>query len=150
MRTIDIHAHAVPSSLWRAVDAGREWFGFHHEPGDGSIVGGGKRTHFTWPKLRFTPEERLQDMDAQAVFFKEAEQPERNLDLTRIEFKILLLLMKQPGQVFSRTAVLKKVWGEATHVLEHTVDTHISSLRKKIQPSGHQIKSLPKQGYYLE
>jgi len=67
MRTIDIHAHAVPSSLWRAVDAGREWFGFHHEPGDGSIVGGGKRTHFTWPKLRFTPEERLQDMDAQAV-----------------------------------------------------------------------------------
>ena len=69
MRTIDIHAHLVPRSLWQAADARREWYGFRHEPGDGigTMVGGGKRTGFTSPKVRFTPEERLQDMDAQGV-----------------------------------------------------------------------------------
>src|SRR5262245_14687679 len=69
MKTIDIHAHLVPQSLWQAADARREWYGFRHEPGDGvgSMVGGGKRTGFASPKVRFTPEERLKDMDAQGV-----------------------------------------------------------------------------------
>jgi aminocarboxymuconate-semialdehyde decarboxylase len=69
MKAIDIHAHLVPRSLWQAADAGRDWYGFRHEPGDGvgAMVGDGKRTHFTSPKVRFTPEERLKDMDAQGV-----------------------------------------------------------------------------------
>jgi aminocarboxymuconate-semialdehyde decarboxylase len=69
MRTIDIHAHLVPRSLWRAADARTEWYGFLHEQGDGlgTMVGGGKRTAFNSPKVRFTPEERLSDMDAQGV-----------------------------------------------------------------------------------
>jgi aminocarboxymuconate-semialdehyde decarboxylase len=69
MRTVDIHAHLVPRSLWQAADAGRDWYGFRHEPGDGlgTMVGGGKRTGFTSPKVRFTPDERLADMDAQKV-----------------------------------------------------------------------------------
>jgi aminocarboxymuconate-semialdehyde decarboxylase len=69
MTTIDVHAHLVPRSLWRAADAGKEWYGFRHEPGEGvgSLVGGGKRTVFNSPKVRFTPEERLADMDAQGV-----------------------------------------------------------------------------------
>ncbi|MSP97207.1 MAG: amidohydrolase [Betaproteobacteria bacterium] len=69
MKTIDIHAHLVPRSLWNAVDARTEWHGFRHEPGDGlgTIVGGGMRTGFTSPKVRYGPEERLKDMDAQGV-----------------------------------------------------------------------------------
>jgi aminocarboxymuconate-semialdehyde decarboxylase len=69
MRTIDIHAHLVPHSLWRAADAGREWYGYRHEPGQGlgTMVGDGKRTTFTSPKVRFGTEERLKDMDAQGV-----------------------------------------------------------------------------------
>jgi aminocarboxymuconate-semialdehyde decarboxylase len=69
MRTIDIHAHLVPRSLWQAADARRDWHGFRHEPGDGvgTVVGDGKRTHFASPKVRFTPEERLTDMDGQGV-----------------------------------------------------------------------------------
>jgi aminocarboxymuconate-semialdehyde decarboxylase len=69
MRTIDIHAHLVPRSLWRAADASRDWYGFRHEPdsGVGTVVGGGKRTQFASSKVRFTPEQRLEDMDAQAV-----------------------------------------------------------------------------------
>jgi aminocarboxymuconate-semialdehyde decarboxylase len=69
MRSIDIHAHLVPRSLWQAADAGRDWHGFRHEPGAGlgAMLGGGKRTGFSSPKVRFTPEERLADMDAQGV-----------------------------------------------------------------------------------
>ena len=69
MRTIDIHAHLVPQSLWRAIEAGREWFGYRHQPGEGlgTLTGGGRRTAFSSPKVRFTVEERLQDMDAQGV-----------------------------------------------------------------------------------
>ena len=69
MKTIDIHAHVVPRSLWNAADAKREWYGFRHEPGAGlgTIVGNGARTNFNTPKVRYTPEERLKDMDAQGV-----------------------------------------------------------------------------------
>jgi aminocarboxymuconate-semialdehyde decarboxylase len=69
MKTIDIHAHVVPRSAWQAAEAKREWHGYHHEPGDGLgvFVSGGKRTAFSSPKVRLTPQERLQDMDAQGV-----------------------------------------------------------------------------------
>ncbi len=70
MKTIDIHAHLVPRSLWQAAEARREWYGFRHEPGEGvgTFLGtDGRRSGFVSPKVRFTPEERLRDMDAQGV-----------------------------------------------------------------------------------
>jgi len=70
MRSIDIHAHVVPRAVWQAAEAGRDWYGFRHQGGDGlgTFLGGnGKRSGFTSPKVRFTPEERLADMDAQGV-----------------------------------------------------------------------------------
>jgi aminocarboxymuconate-semialdehyde decarboxylase len=69
MKSIDIHAHLVPRSLWQAAEAGREWYGFRHEGGAGlgTVFGNGKRTGFNSPKVRFTPEERLKDMDSQGV-----------------------------------------------------------------------------------
>lgn len=69
MRSIDIHAHLMPQCLWQAVDAGREWYGVRYEPGEGlgHTVRRGKRSPVQSPKLRFTPEERLRDMDAQGV-----------------------------------------------------------------------------------
>src|SRR2546425_1733415 len=69
MKTIDIHAHLVPKTLWQAAEAKRDWYGFRHEPGEGlgTFVGNGKRTQFSSPKVRLTPEERLKDMDAQGV-----------------------------------------------------------------------------------
>jgi aminocarboxymuconate-semialdehyde decarboxylase len=69
MKTIDIHAHVVPASLWKAIDAKQEWHGFRHEAGEGlgTVVGGGMRTGFSSPKVRYTLEERLNDMDEQKV-----------------------------------------------------------------------------------
>ena len=95
MRAIDIHAHLVPQSLWRAADAGKPWYGYRHEPGEGigTILGDGKRFGFTSPKVRFTPEERIQDMDAQGVdvqvvsihtpFFGHHLDPAQGLELAR-------------------------------------------------------------------
>jgi aminocarboxymuconate-semialdehyde decarboxylase len=69
MKNIDIHAHLVPNALWKAVDAGAEWYGFRQESGGrlADVVGNGKRTNLTSDKLRYTPEERLKDMDAQSI-----------------------------------------------------------------------------------
>lgn len=69
MKTIDIHAHLIPRSWWKAVEAKTPWYGFHHEPGPGAgtIIGGGKRAELITAKVRYTPEERLKDMDAQSV-----------------------------------------------------------------------------------
>jgi aminocarboxymuconate-semialdehyde decarboxylase len=66
MKTIDIHAHFVPRSMWNAIENKKEWFGFRHEggAGAGTVVGCGLRTHFTSDKVRYTPEQRLKDMDA--------------------------------------------------------------------------------------
>ena len=69
MKSIDIHAHITPQSLWKAIEAKKAWYGFRHEPGEGlgMMVGGGMRTAFNTPKLRYTVEERLKDMDEQKV-----------------------------------------------------------------------------------
>jgi aminocarboxymuconate-semialdehyde decarboxylase len=69
MRNIDIHAHLVPRSLWKAAEEKRSWYGFQHEPGTGlgTVVSGGKRTGFTSDKVAFDTGERLKDMDAQGI-----------------------------------------------------------------------------------
>jgi aminocarboxymuconate-semialdehyde decarboxylase len=68
MRSIDIHAHLMPQCLWRTVDAGNAWYGMRYEPGDGLglIINQEKRIAIA-PKLRFTPGERIKDMDDQGV-----------------------------------------------------------------------------------
>lgn len=91
------------------------------------------------------------DLDGQAVYFQDsAGGTEKNLELTRIEFKLLLIFMRHLDRFFSRAELLKKAWGDNTHVSDHTVDTHISSLRKKIAACPYQIKSVVKRGYRLE
>jgi aminocarboxymuconate-semialdehyde decarboxylase len=69
MRSIDVHAHIVPDSLWKAIEGKADWHGYRHAPGQGhgGVVGGGMTTYFTTPKIRFSVEERLKDMDEQKV-----------------------------------------------------------------------------------
>jgi DNA-binding response OmpR family regulator len=57
----------------------------------------------------------------------------RPVDLTRQEFDLLYLLAARPGIVFSRAALLTKIWTDETYVTERTVDTVISRLRRKIE-----------------
>jgi DNA-binding response OmpR family regulator len=53
------------------------------------------------------------------------------LELSRLEFDLLLFLARHPRQVFSRTQLLSQVWGH-THTTGRTVDVHVSRLRTKL------------------
>ena len=54
------------------------------------------------------------------------------LDLTTMEFDLLIALISQPGRVFSRSQLLDMVQGEAFEGYERTIDVHIKNLRKKL------------------
>jgi DNA-binding response OmpR family regulator len=51
--------------------------------------------------------------------------------LTAQEFKLLELLARNPGRVFSREQVLNRAWGDGGVVADRTIDVHVKSLRKK-------------------
>ena len=55
------------------------------------------------------------------------------LELSRLEFKLLALLARRPGQVFSREALMNHCWDGATASMERTVDTHMKMLRQKLR-----------------
>jgi DNA-binding response OmpR family regulator len=57
--------------------------------------------------------------------------------LTKSEFNILHLLMKNPGRVFTRTQLIELALGADFDGFDRTIDTHIWSLRKKLgEPRG--------------
>ena len=58
--------------------------------------------------------------------------------LTLREFDLLHFLVRHPGQIFSRTDLLQRVWGSAFDGYEHTVNSHINRLRNKIEIDPHE------------
>ena len=55
------------------------------------------------------------------------------LNLTRREHGLLLALLRAPGRIWSRDALLDAVWGGAADSTDRTVDTHIKTLRAKLR-----------------
>jgi len=55
------------------------------------------------------------------------------VDLTAQEFRLLLVLATHPGIVFSREALLTRVWPDHTFVTERSVDSLVKRLRKQIE-----------------
>ena len=53
--------------------------------------------------------------------------------LTATEYKILQLLMKNPGRVFSAEEIYERVWEEDAYSVENTVMVHIRRIREKIE-----------------
>jgi len=53
--------------------------------------------------------------------------------LTRREFDILQYLAQHPSEVIARDAFCNQLWGEDVYVTERVIDTHIASLRRKIE-----------------
>jgi two-component system, OmpR family, alkaline phosphatase synthesis response regulator PhoP len=58
---------------------------------------------------------------------------DRDVDLTFNEFELLRVLLSNPGIVFSREALLSKVWKDETFVTVRSVDTLVKRIRKKIE-----------------
>lgn len=57
----------------------------------------------------------------------------RPIPVTATEFQILERMLRQPGRVWTRAALLQAVWGLACHVTDRTVDVHIRRLRSKLE-----------------
>lgn len=63
--------------------------------------------------------------------------------LTPMEYQILLLLMKNPGHVFSTQQIYEKIWNEDAYGAENTVAVHVRHIREKIEIN-------PKEPRYLK
>jgi two-component system phosphate regulon response regulator PhoB/two-component system alkaline phosphatase synthesis response regulator PhoP len=72
------------------------------------------------------------------------------VNLTSTEFKLLYLLAKRPGWVYSRNQILDYLWGNDKIVIDRTIDVHIRNLRDKLGIAGKMIKNVRGVGYKLE
>jgi len=75
------------------------------------------------------------------------------VELTPNEFKLLLVLAKNPHRTFNRTELLEKVQGYNFEGYDRTIDAHIKNLRKKIetdQKNPKYVKTVYGMGYKFE
>lgn len=113
---------------------------------------------------------RVHHFDAQIVEEKEAEQivlGELTLDqsqcmlyragepvvLTSTEYKILELMMKQPGRVFTRKKIYEAVWEDFYVYEDNSIMVHISNIREKIEKDSKKpeyLKTIRGLGYKIE
>ena len=75
---------------------------------------------------------------------------DEEVQLTKKEFEILLLLVQNKGRVFSREDILARIWSDEVYVLDRTIDVNITRLRKKIGEYGKCIVTLLGYGYCFE
>ncbi|MEO6363492.1 MAG: two-component system response regulator CreB [Caldimonas sp.] len=76
----------------------------------------------------------------------------RLLELSRYEFGLLSTLASRPGHVFSRDALLERVWGNDSDSMDRTVDAHVKTVRAKMKivaPALEPIRTLRGSGYAL-
>ncbi len=69
------------------------------------------------------------------------------IDLTFTEFKILQMLARRPGWVFSRQQIVDSVCGDDNMVTERAVDVHILGLRRKMGDMGKFVETVRGVGY---
>lgn len=82
----------------------------------------------------------------QEVFILGEEKPTK-VELTSLEFKILVYFAARPHEVIPREKMLNDIWGEDIHVYQRSVDTHVSKLRKKLSTVSHIVESVHGSGY---
>jgi two-component system phosphate regulon response regulator PhoB len=82
------------------------------------------------------------DQGAHRVWVKESE-----IELTSLEFKLLLTLWQRKNRVQSRAALLDMVWGISADINTRTVDTHVKRLREKLDGASDYIETVRGVGY---
>lgn len=88
------------------------------------------------------------DYDRKELFLKN-----RKVNLTRKEFGLLSILLEKKGKVAGNSYLLENVWGyePALYNNPHTIEVHVSSLRKKLgRGVGGRIKKVTGYGYKFE
>lgn len=72
------------------------------------------------------------------------------LSLTRKEYGLLEILVKNQGRVYSREQLLHLIWGDQHQSSERTVDTHVKTLRLKMAEASHLIETVWGVGYKFD
>jgi two-component system response regulator BaeR len=76
-----------------------------------------------------------------------------DLELTAVEFKLLHLLVSNPGRIYGRQQIMEKLYQDDRFVSDRTIDSHIKKLRRKIEaadPIMALIHSVYGVGYKFE
>ena len=73
----------------------------------------------------------------------------KEVRLTAMEFKLLVLLLERRGRVQARERLLNDVWDIDAEVTTRTVDTHVKRLRQKLGKMGKFIETVRGYGYRL-
>lgn len=68
----------------------------------------------------------------------EAKRGDEAISFTALEFDILRYLIQNRGRTVSRRQLLRDVWGIDQEIITRTVDRHIASVRKKIEPDPNE------------
>lgn len=82
------------------------------------------------------------DREAHRVWAEDQE-----LELTALEFKLLVTLYDRRNRVQTRSALLSDVWGIDADITTRTVDTHVKRLREKLGDAGNYIETVRGVGY---
>ncbi len=69
------------------------------------------------------------------------------LQLTTLEFKLLLTLYERKNRVQTRSVLLNDIWGIEADITTRTVDTHVKRLREKLKGVGRYIETVRGVGY---
>ncbi|HBQ16430.1 MAG: response regulator transcription factor [Sandaracinaceae bacterium] len=72
------------------------------------------------------------------------------IELTKVEFDLLAVLVRRPGQAISRRALVEKVLDPEKQGTERTLDVHVSRLRKKLGDEGARVATVWGIGYRFE
>jgi len=88
------------------------------------------------------------DLDSGRVTFAE-----QMISLTATEYNVLELLLRNPGRIFSRSAILDRLWGFDEAPTDRAIITHIKDVRKKLKAGGlteEIIETVYGMGYRLK
>lgn len=96
--------------------------------------------HLKWKELEIYK-------DRQEVYILDKINAPIKVDLTALEFKLLMCFIRNPYVVIKRDKLLDEVWGQNVYVYSRSVDTHVSKLRKKLGKSANIIQSIHGVGY---
>ena len=72
---------------------------------------------------------------------------DREVELTALEFKLLVTLHDRKNRVQTRDALLQDVWGIEADITTRTVDTHVKRLREKLGGAGEYVETVRGVGY---
>jgi two-component system copper resistance phosphate regulon response regulator CusR len=80
-----------------------------------------------------------------------AERAGQRLDLTAKEQALLVLFLRHPGEVLSRTRIYEHVWDERYDGLSNTLEVHVMELRRKLEAHGPRLLHTRRgRGYVFE